>query len=334
MPRLALSLAIGDYDHASDVLDGHVPVEGVELIVSRLPTEEIFHRFLLHHEWDIAEVSLGKYVAMRAAGDSAITALPVFLSRAFRHSMFYVREDAGLRSPADLAGRTIGVPEWAQTAGIYGRGWLCGTGKASGNVPLSAVRWVQAGLHQPGRAEKVALALPAGVELRVEPRRTLDQMLLDGEIDCVMSAAAPRSFLQPGAVRVVRLVPDYRAAEEAWYRETGIYPVMHALAVRSELLARHPWLAMNLYRAFDDARRRSMARLDDIGASHVPMPWLKDQCERMRELFGADWFPYGIAANRVTLEALCRFAHEQGLTGAPIRPEALFPATAGGEYRV
>ena len=334
MPRLTLSLAIGDYDHAADVLDARVPIEGVDLIVNRLPTEEIFHRFLLHREWDIAEVSLGKYVAMRAAGDTAVTALPVFLSRAFRHSMFYVRAGAGLHGPADLAGRTIGVPEWAQTAGVYGRGWLCGGSRACGNVPLSAVRWVQAGLHQPGRAEKVALALPPGVELRVESDRTLDRMLIEGEIDCVMSAAAPRSFLQQGAVRIERLLPDYRGAEEAWYRETGIYPVMHALAVRSELLERHPWLAMNLYRAFDEARRRSMARLDDIGASHVPMPWLKARCEQMRELFGEDWFPYGIAANRVTLDALCRFAHEQGLTRGLIAPESLFTATTGGEYRI
>jgi len=330
MSRLTLSLAIGEYDHAADVVNGRIPVEGVDLVPSHLPTEEIFHRFLLHREWDIAEVSMGKYVAMRAAGDHSITALPVFVSRAFRHSMFYVRADAGIRTLADLAGRTIGVPEWAQTAGIYARGLLTG----SGGVPLSSVHWVQAGLNQPGRTEKVKLMLPEGVSLRVEPGRTLDDMLLSGDIDCAMTASPPRSYLEPGRSGLARLFPDYRAAEEAWYRETGIYPVMHAVALRTELVERHPWVAMNLYRAFDEARRRSMARLDNIGVSAAPMPWLKDGCDRMRALFGDDWFPYGVDANRTTLEALCRFSFEQGLTARLMQPAELFAPTTLSTVKV
>jgi len=330
MRRLTLSLAIGDYDHVTDLVSGRVPVEGAELVVSHLPTEEIFHRFLLHREWDIAEVSMGKYVAMRAAGDDSITAIPVFLSRAFRHSMFYVRKGDGIQSAADLAGRTIGVPEWAQTAGIYGRGVLTG----SAGLPRAAVNWVQAGLNQPGRTEKVKLSLPAGVQLRAEPGKTLDQMLLSGEIDCAMTASPPRSFLQQGATGIVRLFPDYRAGEEDWFRATGIYPIMHGVAIRTELLDRHPWIAMNLYRAFDQARLHSMARMDSIGSSQAPLPWLKDSCDRMRALFGDDWFPYGVGANHVTLEALCRFSHEQGLTAHRVDPASLFAPTTLATVKV
>ncbi|MBC7778892.1 MAG: 4,5-dihydroxyphthalate decarboxylase [Proteobacteria bacterium] len=330
MPRLTLSIAIGEYDHVTDLVTGRVPVEGIDLVVSHLPTEEIFYRSLLHREWDISEVSIGKYVALRAAGDDSVTAIPVFPSRAFRHSMFYVREDGGIRSASDLIGRTIGIPEWGQTAGIYGRGFLADTA----GLPLASIEWVQAGLNDAGRTEKVKLTLPQGVRLRPEPTRTLNDMLLSGEIDCAMTASPPRAFVQAPGKGIVRLFPDYRAAEEDWYRATGIYPIMHAVGIRTEVLTRHPWVAMNLYRAFDEARRRSMARMDNIGMSHAPLPWLKDTCDRMRALFGADWFPYGVDANRTTLEALCRYAHAQGLADRALAPEALFAPTVLSTFKV
>ena len=327
MSRLSLSLAIGEYDHVADLVNGRLPTPGIDLLPVRLPAEETFHRFLRHGEFDVAEVSLGRYLAARDAGDDSVTALAVFPSRAFRHSMFYVRAGSGIDSLAALAGRRIGLPDWAQTASIWGRGIL----ETSG-VPVAGIRWVQAGLHQPGRRGTPPARLPDGLELRGDTTRTLDALLLDGEVDCVMSAAAPPAFLEGRGV--VRLLADYRAHEERWHALTGIHPIMHAVAVRTALLDRHPWLARALFLAFDAARRRSMQRLDVIGISAAPLPWLKDHCDRARARFGEDWFPYGVEANRVTLEALCRWAAAQGVTRREADPRALFleemPATRQG----
>lgn len=322
MTRLTLSLAIGEYDHVADLLHGRIPTPGFELLALPLPAEETFHRFQRHGEFDVGEVSLGRYLAARDAGDDSLTALAVFPSRAFRHSMFYVRAGSGLTTLGDLAGRRIGLPDWAQTAAIWGRGIL-----ESSGVPLAGIAWVQAGLHQPGR-RGTPQATP-GLDLRCNAERTLDELLLAGEIDCMMSAAAPPAFLERRGV--VRLLPDYRAHEEAWHARTGLFPIMHAVAVRTALLDRHPWLARSLFLAFDTARRRSMRRLDVVGVSAAPLPWLKDSCDRARERFGEDWFPYGVQANLATLQALCRWAAEQGVTRVMADPHALFVDPAAGE---
>jgi 4,5-dihydroxyphthalate decarboxylase len=327
MTRLALSLAIGEYDHVADLVQGRLPTAGFDLLAVPLPAEEAFHRFLRHGEFDVAEVSLGRYLAARDAGDDSVTALAVFPSRAFRHSMFYVREDSPIRSLADLAGRRIGLPDWAQTAAVWGRGIL-----ESSGVPLMGIDWVQAGLLEPGRRGTRPAAPPAGLRLRLESARTLEALLFAGEIDCVMSAAAPAAFLEGRGI--ARLLPDYRAHEEAWQARTGIFPIMHAVAVRTALLDRHPWLARALFLAFDEARRRSMRRLDVIGLSAAPLPWLKDSCDRARARFGEDWCPYGLEANRITLQALCRWAAAQGVTRQVADPGALFleqaPAARAG----
>jgi len=317
MTRLTLSLAIGEYDHVADLVHGRVPTPGFELLALALPAEETFHRFQRHGEFDVAEVSLGRYLAARDAGDDSVTALAVFPSRAFRHSMFYVREGSPIRSLAGLAGGRIGLPDWAQTAALWGRGIL-----ESSGVALEGIDWVQAGLLEAGRRGTPPAAVPPGLCLRRDCARTLETLLFAGEIDCVMSAAAPPAFLERRGI--VRLLPDYRAHEEAWHTRTGLYPIMHAVAVRTALLDRHPWLARGLYDAFDAARRRSMRRLDVVGVSAAPLPWLQDSCARARERFGEDWFPYGVQANLATLQALCRWARSQGVTQRELDPRSLF----------
>ena len=329
MTKIRLSLAIGAYDHVRDLLDGTVPVDGVELTVLRLPVEEIFYRFLMHDEFDVSEASLAKIAAFAARDDRRFVPLPVFPSRAFRHSSIYVRSDTGIARPEDLASKRVGVPEWAQTAAVYTRGLLA----HDYGVDLASIRWHQAGVNQPGRIEKVALDLPPGIRLEVVADRSLSQMLLAGDLDAVLSARPPAPFLA-GDQRVRRLFPDYRAVEVAYARKTGIFPIMHVVAMRREVYEQDRWLAMNLFKAFAEARARSLQRAADMALSFFPLPWIADELRIARELFGDDPWPYGVAPNRATLELFLRYAFEQGVCRRPLTVDALFPPEVQETFRI
>jgi len=326
MEKLPITLAVGDYDHTRDVATGQVPVQGVSLNVLTLRPEEMFFRFTFFREWEVSEMSMGKYVSLRSQNDQSIAAIPVFPSRAFRHSMLYVRDGGKITQPGHLKGARVGVPEWAQTAVIYMRGYL----HHQAGVPLDSVEWVQAGVNEAGRVEKVELKLPRGVKLRAEPTRSLNDMLLAGDVDAALSARPPRAFGQG----IRRLFPDYEPVEAAYFKETGIFPIMHVIAIKSDVLQRHPWLAMNLYKAFEEAKRRSMERLSDITAAHAPLAWLPSYAERMKTLFGEDFWPYGLEPNRTTLQAFVDFAHEQGVCHRRLELEELFPEQVLASFRV
>lgn len=332
MNPLPLTLAIGPYDHTRDLTEGAVPVEGVALRTLNLPIEEIFYRFTLHREWDISEMSTGKYVALRSQNDRGIMALPVFVSRAFRHSMFYVKAGSPVRRPQDLQGRKVGVPEWAQSAGVYGRGFL----SDYLGMDIRKIQWVQSGVNNVGRKEKVRLSLPEGLDYRAVEHKSLNDMLLDGELDAVMSARPP-SALGHG---IERLMPDYQALEEQYFKDTRIYPIMHALVVKGAVLDDHPWVAMNLYKAFEEAKSRSYERMSDVTASHAPLAWLAEYAARMKTLFGQDFFPYGVGAgeggqiNRATLDAFCKWGHEQGVCERRLSVEELFPKNVLSSFKV
>lgn len=329
MHKVPLTLAISEYDHVRELTSGAIEPEGIELTCLSLPIEEIFYRFVSFREWDVSELSMAKYVALTSQGDASLSAIPVFPSRIFRHSAIYVRRDGGVHQPADLAGRRVGVPEWAQTAGIYVRGALM----HQYGVRLEEIEWYQAGVSQPGREEKVELKLPPGVRLTPVPDRTLDQMLLAGELAAVITAHPPPSF-KARHPDVARLFPDILAVEEAYWRATGIFPIMHVVAIRREVLTAHPWVAMNLYRAFEEAKRRSVARALDANAPRFPVPWVFEHAARARALFGEDFWPYGVDANRPTLEAFLRFASEQGVAHRPMGVDELFPAEVRRMFRV
>jgi len=329
MSKISLTLAIGEYDHVRDLFDGTVQVGGVDLTVLRLPVEEMFYRFLLHDEFDVSEVSFAKIAALAAQDDSRFVPLPVFTSRVFRHSSIYVRSDGGISRPEQLAGKRVGVPEWAQTAAIYSRGLLA----HEYGVDLASVHWHQAGVNEPGRREKVALELPSGLRLTVVADRSLSEMLVAGDLDAVLSARPPAP-ITAGDPRVRRLFPDYRDVELAYARKTGIFPIMHVIAMRREIYERDRWLAMNLFKAFDEARMRSLERAADITASFFPLPWIPDELRRARELFGGDPWPYGIAANRTTLDAFLTYAFEQGVCRRALTAETLFPPELRETFRI
>src|SRR5436853_2462840 len=246
-----LTLAVCDYEHVREITQGLVRADGITLTPLIFPSiEEITFRFTKGLESDISELSFGKYISLTSQGNAPMLAIPVFPSRVHRHSAIYVRKDRGIRTAKDLEGRAVGIPEWAQTAGIYVRGILTeGYG-----VDLAKIRWLQAGVNEPGRAEKVELKLPAGIRYEPRPDTSLSAMLASGEVDAVISARAPAAFAPGGPV--VRLYPNYRAEEERFFRKTGIFPIMHLMTMRRTVFEQHPWIAMNLFKMFDEAKRR------------------------------------------------------------------------------
>jgi 4,5-dihydroxyphthalate decarboxylase len=323
-----LTMAMSEYDHVRDLAAGDVRAQGIELTSLTLSVEEIFYRFLHYREWHVSELSFAKYIALRSAGDDTLGAIPVFPSRVCRHSSIFVRPD-GPRSPRDLAGARIGVPEWSQTAAVYTRALLV----HEWGIPLRDVKWVQAGVNQPGRQEKVQLQLPDGVTISRVPDRSLDEMLHAGELDAVFSAHPPASF-ERGDPGIVRLFPDYEPVEREHVTRTGIFPIMHVVVIRCDVLDQHPWVAQNLFTAFTAAKEASLRRLTEMTASRVPLPWVPAHMAQMRQLIGPDPWPYGVEPNRVTLEAFARYAHEQGIAARRLEPEELFVPQVLGHYRV
>jgi 4,5-dihydroxyphthalate decarboxylase len=329
MNEVPLTLAISPYDHVADLAAGRIVPDGIRLTCLTLPIEEIFFRFLKYREWDVSELSLAKYASLISQGDDSLTAIPVFPSRIFRHSSVYVRRDGPVRGPQDLAGKRIGLPEWAQTAAVYSRGFMAHQYR----IDLTGVDWVQAGVNEPGRAEKVALSLPPGIRLTPEPAKSLSRMLVEGEVDAVLSAHAPNCF-ENGHPNVMRLFEDYMAVEADYYRETGIFPIMHVVALKSALIEARPWIAMSLLKAFEEAKRRSVARALEVTAPRFPIPWCFEYARRAQELFGDDHWPYGVDGNRTTLEAFLHYAYEQGVCHRRLAPEDLFPKQVMSRVRL
>jgi 4,5-dihydroxyphthalate decarboxylase len=327
--EIAITLAVADYDHVRDLASGVVPVEGVRLTCVHHPVEEIFFRFTRHREWEVSELSLAKYSSLRAAGDEGLVAIPVFTSRAFRHSAIFVRDDGPVGDPQALRGRRIGVPEWTQTATVYARGVL----DHQYGVPLSEVEWVQAGTNEPGRTEGVSVETPDGVSVEAIPDQTLNDMLLRGDLDALIAAHPPADFERRSG-RIVRLFPDYRVVEEEFYRATGVFPIMHVVALRADVYQAHPWIAMNLLAAFEEAKRRAVERALDANAPRFPVPFAPAHAEAALELFGPELWPYGIEPNRTTLEWFLERAAEQGVCARRLQPDELFVPEIRERFRI
>jgi 4,5-dihydroxyphthalate decarboxylase len=332
MSELRLSIALNDYVHTRDLADGRVRPAGIDLIVNNLSFEQAAFRFGANLEFDISEYSLANYCARLAAPEpNPIVALPVFTSRVFRHSSIYVAASSRIRQPSDLAGRAVGIPQWSQTATVYVRGWLM----HEVGVPLDSIKWVQAGVDEPGRRDPIRSRLPPGVHIEPRPDRSLSDMLVSGEIDAAITARPPRCFRE-GAAGVQRLFPNYRTEEEHYFAKSGIFPIMHVIALKRAVYEAHPWIARNLMDAFEAAKRASLVRLRDIQTSHLPTAWGSEEIKRVNRLLfgdGEPW-PYGLEPNRRTLEAFLAYCDEQGVTDRRLKPEELFPKEVAFEIHI
>ena len=328
MSKLKLNFAGGPYDHFLDIYSGQIRPEGIDLNFHHLHFSEIFYRFTLHREWEVAEMSTAKLVAQIAGERPDIWGLPIFPSRVFRLSNIYIRRDRGIAKPEHLRGKKMGTPEWSQTASVYTRGFLVD----DIGIPLSEIDWYQAGINMAGRTEKVKLRLPDGVRLTPVPDKSLSDMLANGDLDAVMCARPPDCFLK-GHPDVTRLFPDYQKAEEDYYDRTGIFPIMHIIAIRRDVVEANPWVPVNLVSAFEEAKDRSVKRALELTASLFPIPWGVDVAEKRYKKFGGDYFPYGIEPNRKTLEAFLKWCHSQGVSSRLLKPEEMFPPTLMGKFK-
>ena len=323
MSNLPLTLAMHPYDHVADLTTGRVVIEGVDLRYLPLYISDIFFRFANFREFDVSEFSLAKYSALRSQDENWVTAIPVFTSRVFRHSAIYIRRDGPIASPSDLSGRRIGLPEWAQTAQVYIRGMLA----HQYGLDLTSVDWVQAGVDEPGRNDYVPLSLPGGYRLTRLSDKTLSDMLVSGEIDALFVAEPPKCF-EERHPNIGRLFEDFVDVERRYFAETGIFPIMHTVAIRQEVVDRNPWVVINLLRAFEEAKKRSLRRATWIGLSSYPIPWSYVQAEMTQREWGDDFWPYGIEANRKTINAFLQYAFEQGVCARRLQPEDIFAPQA------
>ena len=321
MARLHLSIATTDYDHFRDFRVGAVTAEGIDVTWLTLGHHECFARFTANREFDLSELSFAKFTTQVSRDHADIIGLPVICSRLFRFSSFYVNRKSGITGVEDLRGKRVGSPEWAHSAAVYMRGWM----QNEIGVKLSDVHWYQAGANAPGREEKVELNLPPGVTITRIADKSLSELLAAHEIDCAIIARPPTCFLE-GHPDVVRLFPDYVDMEEAYYRRTTVWPIMHIIAMKRSIVDQHPWAARNLYNAFLESKRRSVERILDPAVSRYPVPWLATYARRMRDLFGGDLFPYGIEENRPTWEQMALYTMQQGIAHRLMAPEELFPA--------
>ena len=319
MNKLPLTLAISHYDVVSDLTSGRVPVEGAELRCLELPIVELFFRSLEFREFDASEISFAKYVAMLAHGEDWLTAIPVFPTRVFRHSSIYVRRDG----PVNSARRSCGSPGRGSGMGAN-RAGLCAGCLAASIRYRPRIDRLGPGGGQRIRASGEGATQPAtGSEAQADAGENLSDMLVAGEIDAAMTAAPPSCSLK-GHPNIGRLFDNHMAVERAYFLETGIFPIMHTVVIRTEVLERNPWLAMSLFTAFDEARRRSVERAMDMGMSRFPLPWVSDLARQAKEMLGGELWPYGIEANRKTLEAFLQYAYEQGVCSRRLDVQDIF----------
>lgn len=321
MADVHLTMGFTDYDHVRDLFSGRVKPEGIDLTCLRMEVEESFLRFLKHQEWDVSEMSLGMASAAVAKGDAPFVVIPVFPSRVFRLSGIYIHAGGRIKKPEDLRGKRIAVPQWTQTATIFIRGWMTDTL----GIPLTDVEWFQMGAAEPGRIDTSSVRPPSGVPLTDLSGRSLGDMLAEGEIDALLCASPPKCF-EEGDPRVSRLFPDHVKVEEEYFAQTGIYPIMHTVAIKRDAYEENPWIARNLFNAFEEAKQRSIERIHDLGVSQIVVPWLPALFERAKsKIFPhGDYWAYGLERNRTTLEAFLKYSFEQGVINRPLELEELF----------
>jgi 4,5-dihydroxyphthalate decarboxylase len=323
MGKLQLSVAMGDYDRTRALFDGRVQIDGVDPVCMLLSPEEMFFRSMRSVDFDITELSFSSYLVRHSRGDCPYIAVPAFLSRAFRHTSIYVRKDR-VKRPEDLKGRRVGVPEYQLTANVWARALL----QDDFGVSPSDIRWVRGGIDTPGRPEKVKLQLPPDVQVESAPEgSTITELLDRGDIDGFIAPRPPgrQALANP---QVGWLFDDPTAAAKDYYRRTGIFPIMHVAAIRKSLVEQHPWLPMAVLKAFSQAKAAALDLLGDTSATKVTLPFVEEQLKSARETLGEDFWSYGVAPARRTLEAFVRHHHAQGLSSRLVAVEDLFhPAT-------
>lgn len=320
MPNVKLTLACWDYDRTRPLMDGRVRPEGIDLDIEILRPRQAFQRMLDKKEFQVSELSLASYAALKGRGNCPFVALPVALSKIFRHSCIYVRPDAGIRTPQDLKGKRVGTSQWSSTGLVFMRGML----QHDYGVKPQDMYWFMGGLNSFVEPPLIPLDLPKDIRLDfLSGAQTLERMFAAGELDALLSLYIPKLFLER-CPNIARLFPNYKEAEQDYYRRTGIFPIMHTVVLREDVYRDHPWAARSLYKAFVQARDVAVDGLYDTDALRVALPWLIDHVEETWRVFGHDFWAYGLEPNRPTFAAVGRYVHEQGLCPRAVSADELF----------
>jgi len=320
----ALTFACGRYDRTLPLLTGEVTVDGVDL--NYIPIDsprEIFDRMAGGEAFDLSEMSLSEFISRYVAGECPFVALPVFPSRVFRHSMIAVNRNT-VKTPADLAGKRIGVPLYTMTAAVYVRGML----QHDYGVDLSGVHWVQGSInHATGHGSPTVMPLLRPIDIEQnQTGRSLSDLFDAGELDAVTGTDMPDAMrTNPD---LVRLFPDFRAVEQDYFRRTHIFPIMHAVVMRRSVYERDPSLAVRFFAAFEAAKAVVLERMNHVGSLAYMLPWMIDDMDEIARVFGGDCWPYGVEPNRPTLEALMTYLFEQGLIARTVPVNDLFAHVA------
>ncbi|MBS1895303.1 MAG: 4,5-dihydroxyphthalate decarboxylase [Actinobacteria bacterium] len=326
MSDLNLKVGFWKYDHVRALFDGQVTIDGVAAeFESAGIISETFESMVRDQAFDVSELGLTFYLRTLAAEDPPFVAIPVFPNRHFRHSAIWVNTESGIKEPKDLVGKTIGeFFTYGHDAGIWPKGILADD---FGVTPEQS-KWVIGGTDwwMPP-CDFIPFIQPDGVEIETTPRgKELGPMLDSGEIDALISAVVPKCVTE-GSPRVAQLFPDYQAVERDYYRRTGLYPIMHTVVVKRELLAANPGLGSKLLDAFSRSRDIALAEYERGRMEHqmsVMPPWFNRLYEENRQCLDDDWWPYGVDANRKNIDTFLRYSHEQGLTPRRLTCEDIF----------
>jgi 4,5-dihydroxyphthalate decarboxylase len=319
--RLKLTVACGDYEIVRALKEGSVKADGIDLVMlTGMGPRERHWRMARKAEFDICEANVGAYFMERDHGAAPATAIPVFLHRRFRHGFLFVNTAAGIREPKDLIGKKVGGTNFQPASNIWMRGIL----EEEYGLPHRQVTWMVE------RSEDVAFAPPK--DLRIEmiaPGKRLDVMLAEGEISAMLSPELPRLFLA-GDKRIMRLFANYKDIELAYFRKTGIFPIMHVTTIKQEIVDKYPWVPTNLVKAFEEAKTIAYRRI--ANPRMVPIAWVRTALEEQEEVLGPDPWAYGLTpANRKNLETVLRYTHQQGMISRMLPLDALFADTDLGD---
>jgi 4,5-dihydroxyphthalate decarboxylase len=301
------------YDRTQALIDGTVKPEGLEFNWLTLHYPEIWRRMLNDYDFDASELSLSSYLIARSMGKPLI-AIPVFPARTFRHSYVFINSKSGINQPTDLIGKKVGVADFQQTATVWMRGIL----QHEYNVPLEQIQWFT------WAKTRMEIELPKRYSIQAIPAgKDPEEMLKRGELDAVILAALFPSLLN-GVPEAKRLFENYKDVEQAYYQKTKIFPIMHTVAIREDLWQEHPWIAVSLLKAFQQAKEIAYERLVDLNAYKISLIWMRDRVSEQKTIVGNDPWAYGFEKNRHVLEAIAGYLHEQGLIKKPLAVEEAF----------
>jgi len=325
MADVRLTLACGAYDRTEPLRAGRVKVEGVEL--TYIPIEsppEIFSRTIRGGEFHVAEMSMATYFTSVAIGDFPFVALPVFPCRFFRHGNIFVNRRSGIRGPKDLEGKKVGTLGYGQSAACWIRGIL----SEEYAVDLRTIRWFEGGLETAWQGDASQHAHMAHLKTeRAPPSASLSDLLAAGELDAFIGARRPSCFGRSPDVTL--LFENFRDVERDYYKRTGIFPIMHNVVIRRDVLEHYPWVGSSLFKAFDEAKAISNRDMRFTGTMKYSLPWLFDELDELDSLFSGDAYRYGLEENRRVIETFCRYLLEQDLIKKKIDIDAHFIPVIG-----